>query len=194
MSGNISGKSTASPAGQKTKSKSWIGSEALAKSRNLACRSDDVDNVIIELPATKGYEKSPTVVLQSHVDMVCEKTPESKHDFTKDPIELVERDGWITADGTTLGADNGVGVALSLALLDENIPHPKLELLFTVDEETGLTGANGLKNPASLRANTLSISTAKINPSSSAARAASRPKYACRWSFHPCPIRLPAST
>ena len=87
----------------------------------------------------------PAVVLQSHVDMVCEKTPESKHDFTKDPIELVERDGWITANGTTLGADNGVGVALSLALLDEKISHPKLELLFTVDEETGLTGANGLK-------------------------------------------------
>jgi len=121
----------------------WL--KGLAKRRNLTCRSDDVDNVIIELPATKGYEKSPAVVLQSHVDMVCEKTPESKHDFTKDPIELVERDGWITADGTTLGADDGVGVALALALMDEKISHPKLELLFTVDEETGLTGANGLK-------------------------------------------------
>ncbi|MGD0553089.1 MAG: aminoacyl-histidine dipeptidase [Sedimentisphaerales bacterium] len=121
----------------------WL--KTIAQSRNLACRSDDVDNVIIELPATKGCEKSPTVVLQSHVDMVCEKTPESKHDFTKDPIELVERDGWITANGTTLGADDGVGVALALALIDEKISHPKLELLFTVDEETGLTGANGLK-------------------------------------------------
>jgi len=121
----------------------WL--KDLAKSRNLVCRSDDVDNVIIELPATKGYEKSAAVVLQSHVDMVCEKTPESKHDFTKDPIELVERDGWVTANGTTLGADNGVGVALALALIDEKISHPKLELLFTVDEETGLTGANGLK-------------------------------------------------
>ena len=121
----------------------WL--KNLAKSRNLTCRSDDVDNVIIELPATKGCEKSPAVVLQSHVDMVCEKTPESKHDFTKDPIELVERDGWITANGTTLGADNGVGVALALALIDEKISHPRIELLFTVDEETGLTGANGLK-------------------------------------------------
>ncbi len=121
----------------------WL--KTIAKSRNLAFRSDDVDNVIIELPATKGYEKAPVVTLQSHVDMVCEKTPESKHDFTKDPIELVERDGWITANGTTLGADNGVGVALALALIDEKISHPKLELLFTVDEETGLTGANGLK-------------------------------------------------
>jgi dipeptidase D len=121
----------------------WL--RGLGKSRNLACRSDAVNNVIIELSATKGYEKSPAVVLQSHVDMVCEKTPESKHDFTKDPIELVERDGWVTADGTTLGADDGVGVALSLALLDEKISHPRIELLFTVDEETGLTGANGLK-------------------------------------------------
>jgi dipeptidase D len=121
----------------------WL--KGLAKSRNLVCRSDDVDNVIIELPATKSYENVSAVVLQSHVDMVCEKTPESKHDFTKDPIELVERDGWVTADGTTLGSDDGVGVALALALIDEKISHPKLELLFTVDEETGLTGANGLK-------------------------------------------------
>ena len=133
------------PRGSKMKSRLWIGSRPSPKAEISPSRSDEVDNVIIELPATKGCGKSPAIVLQSHVDMVCEKTPESKHDFTKDPIELVERDGWITADGTTLGADNGVGVALSLALLDEKIPHPKLELLFTVDEETGLTGANGLK-------------------------------------------------
>ncbi|MGA2172729.1 MAG: aminoacyl-histidine dipeptidase [Sedimentisphaerales bacterium] len=121
----------------------WL--KDFAKSRNLPCRSDAVNNVIIELPPTKGYENAPIVVLQSHVDMVCEKTPESKHDFSKDPIELVERDGWVTANGTTLGADNGVGVALALALVEEKLPHPKLELLFTVDEETGLTGANGLQ-------------------------------------------------
>jgi dipeptidase D len=121
----------------------WL--KNFAKSRNLACRSDAVNNVIIELPPTKGYENAPAVVLQSHVDMVCEKTPESRHDFTKDPIELIERDGWVTANGTTLGADNGVGVALALALVEEKLPHPKLELLFTVDEETGLTGANGLQ-------------------------------------------------
>jgi dipeptidase D len=116
-----------------------------AKSRNLACRSDAVGNIVIELPATNGYEKSPAVVLQSHVDMVCEKTPESKHDFTKDPIELIERDGWVCAEGTTLGADNGIGVSLALAITDEKLPHPKLELLFTVDEETGLTGANAMQ-------------------------------------------------
>ena len=122
----------------------WL--KNFAKTRNLACRGDTVGNILIELPPTKGYEKSPIITLQSHVDMVCEKTPESKHDFTKDPIELVERDGWVTANGTTLGADNGIGVALALALIDEKLPHPKLELLFTVDEETGLTGANGLQS------------------------------------------------
>jgi len=116
-----------------------------AKSRKLACRSDTVGNCVIELSATRGYEKSPVVALQSHVDMVCEKTPESKHDFSKDPIELIERDGWICADGTTLGADNGIGVSLALAIIDEKVPHPKIELLFTVDEETGLTGANALQ-------------------------------------------------
>jgi dipeptidase D len=121
----------------------WL--KGFAKNHNLACRSDSVGNTIMELPPTKGYENAPAVILQSHVDMVCEKTPESKHDFSKDPIELVERDGWITAEGTTLGADNGMGVSLALALVEEKISHPRLELLFTVDEETGLTGANNLQ-------------------------------------------------
>ncbi len=121
----------------------WL--KSFAKSHNLAFRSDAVGNLVIELPATAGYESSPVVTLQSHVDMVCEKTPESKHDFTKDPIIIIERDGWVSADGTTLGADNGLGVSLALALVDEKISHPPLELLFTVDEETGLTGANGLQ-------------------------------------------------
>jgi dipeptidase D len=117
-----------------------------AQSRKLACRNDAVGNLVIELPASKDYEKSPAVVLQSHVDMVCEKTPESKHDFSKDPIEFIERDGWVCADGTTLGADNGIGVSLALALSEvEGQAHPKVELLFTVDEETGLTGANALQ-------------------------------------------------
>ncbi|MBN2018844.1 MAG: aminoacyl-histidine dipeptidase, partial [Sedimentisphaerales bacterium] len=121
----------------------WL--KDFAKKRNLTYRDDNIGNIVIELPATKDYEKAQTVVLQSHVDMVCEKTPESKHDFSKDPIEIIERDGWVTADGTTLGADNGIGVSLALALADEKVPHPKIELLFTVDEETGLTGANALQ-------------------------------------------------
>jgi dipeptidase D len=130
----------------------WL--KDFAKNHNLVCRSDAVGNTVIELPPTKGYENAPAVILQSHVDMVCEKTPESKHDFSKDPIELIERDGWVCANGTTLGADDGLGVALALALpalescrrgAEEKLPHPKLELLFTVDEETGLTGANALQ-------------------------------------------------
>ena len=121
----------------------WL--KGFAREFKLVSRIDSAGNIVIELPATKGYENASTVVLQSHVDMVCEKTPESKHDFAKDPIELIERDGWVCANGTTLGADDGLGVALALALAEEKLPRPKLELLFTVDEETGLTGANGLQ-------------------------------------------------
>ncbi len=79
------------------------------------------------------------------MDMVCEKIPTSNHDFSKDPIEFVIKDEWLYANNTTLGADNGIGMALSLAILDNDLPHGPLELLFTVDEETGLTGANALK-------------------------------------------------
>lgn len=122
----------------------WL--RTFAEDKGLSYRSDGVGNTVIELPATAGYEGSAGIVLQSHVDMVCEKKPDSNHDFSKDAIKLVEKDGWVCADGTTLGADNGLGVALSLALAVENgLSHPKLELLFTVDEETGLTGAAGLE-------------------------------------------------
>lgn len=129
----------------------WLRS--FAQSHNLACRTDSVGNTVIELPPTKGLENAPaaggehcrTVVLQSHVDMVCEKTPDSKHDFAVEMIDVIERDGWVCADGTTLGADNGIGVAMALALIEQKLPHPRLELLFTVDEETGLTGANALQ-------------------------------------------------
>jgi dipeptidase D len=117
-----------------------------AKKHKLAHRSDATGNIIIEVPATERYEEKEAVVLQGHVDMVCEKVPESGHDFAKDGIKLIEEDGWVRADGTTLGADNGIGVAMSLAAaVEEGISHPKLEILCTVDEETGLTGANGLE-------------------------------------------------
>jgi len=117
-----------------------------AKEHNFEVETDEVMNVLIRVPATKGYENSPIVVFQGHVDMVCEKTPESNHDFTKDPIKLMYEDGWLTADGTSLGADNGIAVAMALAMaLDKDLPHAPLELLFTVDEETGLTGANALQ-------------------------------------------------
>ena len=117
-----------------------------AKDHNFDFETDEVMNVLIKVPGTAGYENSPIVVFQGHVDMVCEKTPESDHDFTKDPIKLMYEDGWLTADGTSLGADNGIALAIAMAMaLDKDISHGPLELLFTVDEETGLTGANSLK-------------------------------------------------
>ena len=106
---------------------------------------DRVGNVVIRKPGTKGLENAPSVCLQGHVDMVCEKDAEVDHDFDKDPIQAYIEDGWLKARGTTLGADNGIAVATMLALLEAgDIEHGPLECLFTVDEETGLTGAFGL--------------------------------------------------
>ncbi len=117
-----------------------------AKKNNFKTKTDRVNNLLIKVPASPGFEKSLVVVLQGHMDMVCEKTPESTHDFSKDPIKLKYEGEWLTADGTTLGADNGIAIAMALAMaLDKDLPHPPLELLFTVDEETGLTGANALE-------------------------------------------------
>ena len=95
--------------------------------------------------ASAGYEDAPITILQGHCDMVAEKTPDSDHDFTKDGLNISVKDGYITANGTTLGGDDGIAVAYGLALLDStDIPHPPLEVLFTVDEEIGLLGAVGL--------------------------------------------------
>ena len=117
-----------------------------ATEQGLEYKVDDVGNVLIKKTATKGKEDSPITVLQSHIDMVCEKNEEVDHDFDKDPLKLKIEDGWVTAEGTTLGADDGIGVAASLAVLEEDgIEHGNIECLFTVDEETGLNGANGLK-------------------------------------------------
>jgi len=101
-----------------------------------------MNNVLIRKPGQHGGEHAPSVLLQGHTDMVCEKAPDSDHDFTKDPIELIEEDGWLRANHTTLGADDGFAVAYMLALLeDEQIKHPPLECLFTAAEEIGLLGA-----------------------------------------------------
>jgi len=121
-----------------------------AKERDIKVWRDEVLNVFMSVPATKGYEDRPVVVLQGHMDMVCEKTPDSDHDFQKDPIELVYKGDWLYANKTTLGADNGIALAYAMAIVESDVPHPELELLFTVDEETGLTGANALK-PGSLK-------------------------------------------
>ncbi len=119
----------------------------VAERNGLSYEMDDVKNVVIRKPATPGRENAPIVVLQSHVDMVCEKNKDTVHDFSKDPIRLLIEGDWVTADGTTLGSDNGIGVAASLAVLEsKNIEHGPLELLFTMDEETGLTGATHLSN------------------------------------------------
>ena len=116
-----------------------------AKSRNLPFAQDNSGNLLIKKPATVGYESQPTVILQAHVDMVCEKNADSTHNFDTDPIEAYVDSDWVKAKGTTLGADNGVGIAMMLAILDsDDLKHPALECLFTIDEETGLTGAYGL--------------------------------------------------
>lgn len=116
------------------------------KKHNLDTKTDAAGNVLISKPATKGFENKKPVVLQSHMDMVCEKNSETKHDFFKDPIKPKVEGDWVKAEGTTLGADDGIGVAAQMAILASNsIEHPALECLFTVDEETGLTGAFALE-------------------------------------------------
>ncbi|WP_291529421.1 aminoacyl-histidine dipeptidase [Bacteroides sp. UBA939] len=120
--------------------------KAFGEKHNLETRVDEAGNVVIKKAATPGMENRKTVVLQSHTDMVCEKNNDVQHDFLTDPIEIVIDGEWMKAKGTTLGADNGIGIATELAILaDDSIQHGPLECLFTVDEETGLTGAFALK-------------------------------------------------
>ena len=117
-----------------------------ARDRDLVCNEDQVGNLLIRIPASKGKEKAKPVLIQGHVDMVCEKNSDTKHDFEADPIKLLVQGDWVTADGTTLGADNGIGVAMGLALAeDASVKHGPIEVLLTIDEERGLTGAAGVK-------------------------------------------------
>jgi len=116
-----------------------------ARDKGYAHRSDGAGNLVVRVPASPGREDRPVVILQGHMDMVCEKTPESRHDFERDPIRVIRDGDWIHADGTTLGGDNGIALAMAMVLAeDDTIDHPPLELLFTVDEETGLIGASKL--------------------------------------------------
>jgi len=117
-----------------------------AKDHDLEYETDEFMNVVIRVAGTTGYENSPSVVLQGHIDMVCEKLSSSDHNFDTDAIKLVRDGEWLHAENTTLGADNGVAVVMGLAVISEGIAHPPLELLFTADEETGLTGAANLKS------------------------------------------------
>lgn len=115
-----------------------------AAKHNLSVKTDAVGNVVMSRPATHGHEDAPTVILQAHMDMVCESN-DKNFDFENSPIKTVVDGEWLRADGTTLGADNGIGMAAALAaLIDDSFVHGPLEALFTVDEETGLTGANNL--------------------------------------------------
>lgn len=116
-----------------------------AGKHGLEFNEDKTGNIVINIPHTTGFDNAPTIIVQGHVDMVCEKNKDTVHDFENDPIKLIRQGEWLKADGTTLGADNGIGVAAALAIVeDDTSQHGPLELLFTVDEETGLTGANTL--------------------------------------------------
>ncbi len=118
---------------------------AFAKERGLEYIQDELNNVIIKKPASKGCEDREAVILQGHIDMVCEKAPDRVIDFEKEGLTLGIDGDWIYAEGTTLGADNGIAVAMALCVLDDDtLVHPPLEVVFTVDEETGMYGAEGL--------------------------------------------------
>jgi len=117
------------------------------KKQGLKTKVDAVGNVVLFKPATSGMQNKPTVILQGHMDMVCEKNSDVKFDFSKDPIQLKIQGDILAAEGTTLGADNGIGLAISLAILEDNKSrHGPIESLYTVDEETGLTGAFAIKS------------------------------------------------
>ena len=116
-----------------------------AKNLNLECYQDQANNLIIKKPASPGYENAPTVILQAHMDMVCEKNADVVHDFKKDPIHILRDGDRIHADGTTLGADDATGVAFAMCVLeDESIVHPNLEVILTTDEEAGMSGIQAL--------------------------------------------------
>ena len=120
--------------------------EAWAQQKGFPVQKDHVGNLLIRVPASRGREKALPVILQGHMDMVCEKTPDSTHDFDRDPIRPIRDGDWLRADRTTLGADNGIALAMAMAAAEStDLVHPPLELLFTVDEESGMSGALGLQ-------------------------------------------------
>lgn len=123
----------------------WL--QSFAASHGIECVADEAMNVIMRVPATPGYEDHEGVILQAHMDMVCEKNGDVAHDFMTDPIETYIDGEWLKAKGTTLGGDDGIGISMALAAItDPELPHPAIECLFTVDEETGLTGAMKLRD------------------------------------------------
>ncbi|MBQ1272971.1 MAG: M20/M25/M40 family metallo-hydrolase, partial [Clostridia bacterium] len=118
---------------------------SVANNLGLWVRQDQFNNVIIKKPASAGYEHHPAVIIQGHLDMVCEKDPDCDLDFAKDGLRLSTDGEWIFAKGTTLGGDDGIAVAMALAVLEDNsLAHPPIEAVFTTDEETGMYGAQGI--------------------------------------------------
>jgi dipeptidase D len=135
------------PSGDETAAAEYVVS--VAQQLGLEYSKDATGNVIIRKPGSPGHENAKPIVLQSHLDMVCEKNSDKVFDFSKDAIQLVRKDDWLTADGTTLGADNGIGVAATLALFeDKTLVNGPLEAVFTVDEERGLVGARTVSSAA----------------------------------------------
>jgi len=132
------------PSKKEGKIRQWLVD--FAAQNNIECHVDATGNILMRKPATPGYENRPTIVMQGHIDMVCEKNSGIVHDFENDPIETLIDGDWVKANGTTLGADNGVGVALALACMtDDSFKHGPLEVLCTYDEETGMSGAFALE-------------------------------------------------
>lgn len=133
------------PSKHEEKISKWL--QDFAAAHHIECVTDEAMNVIMRVPATPGYEDHEGVILQAHMDMVAEKNGDVQHDFLTDPIETFIDGEWLKAKGTTLGADNGIGISMALAAItDPNLQHPAIECLFTVDEETGLTGAMKLQD------------------------------------------------
>ena len=133
------------PSKHEEKISRWL--QDFAAAHGIECVADEAMNVIMRVPATPGYEDHEGVILQAHMDMVAEKDGNVEHDFLKDPIETYVDGEWLKAKGTTLGADNGIGISMALAAItDPELQHPAIECLFTVDEETGLTGAMKLQD------------------------------------------------
>ena len=133
------------PRGTKNEARIRTWLQDWASRCGLAFKIDTVGNLLIQIPASGGYENHATVILQGHLDMVCEKMPDSNHDFTRDPICIIRDGDWLKADKTTLGADNGIAIALMMAIAeDETVSHPPLEFLLIVEEELGVVGADNL--------------------------------------------------
>ena len=133
------------PSKHEEKISQWL--QDFAASHGIECMADEAMNVIMRVPATPGYEDHEGVILQAHMDMVCEKNGDVQHDFMTDPIQTYVDGEFLKAKGTTLGADDGIGISMALAAItDPNLQHPAIECLFTVDEETGLTGAMKLQD------------------------------------------------